>query len=393
MRECAKVILCTMHMQCALIRKQFAHILGGFILTVSPQFLPNYPCQIVLWARGNGKEVSSGVWPLLSNLDDPELRWLKHCRYCPEVQGRLYNKEISWCLSEVEDMRPDGGGGGGGGGVPSFPVQDIHLVLYLQHLSESIQSKSAVEEVVHAVSWLHQMAGLSSIAGSPIVQATLGGLRRELAKPKKRKEPVTAEMLLAMVEPAGPSPPLTEVRLLAICLVAFAGYLRCEEVLKLRCADVTFNTEGMVIHIASSKTDQYREGASLVIARTGTATCPVSMMQRYFSMGQLVHDSQDFVFRGIMHTKSGECLRKGGSLSYSRLRELLLEKISSLGMDPKLFGMHSLRAGGATAAGVPDRLFKRHGRWKSESAKDGYVKDSVESRLEVSKNLGISLSI
>ncbi|KAL5497418.1 hypothetical protein EMCRGX_G013885 [Ephydatia muelleri] len=42
--------------------------------------------------------------------------------------------------------------------------------------------------------------------------------------------------------------------------------------------------------------------------------------------------------------------------------------------------MHSLRAGGATAAanaGVPDRLFKRHGRWKSESAKDGYVKDSV----------------
>ena len=82
----------------------------------------------------------------------------------------------------------------------------------------------------------------------------------------------------------------------------------------------------------------------------------------------------------------------GGSLSYSRLRELLLEMISSLGMDPKLFGMHSLRAGGATAAanaGVPDRLFKRHGRWKSESAKDGYVKDSVESRLEISKNLGI----
>ena len=54
------------------------------------------------------------------------------------------------------------------------------------------------------------------------------------------------------------------------------------------------------------------------------------MMQRYFSMGQLVHDSQDYLFRGIMHTKSGECLRKGGGLSYSRLRELLLEKISSL---------------------------------------------------------------
>ena len=69
-----------------------------------------------------------------------------------------------------------------------------------------------------------------------------------------------------------------------------------------------------------------------------------------------------------------------------------MAKIAQMGWDPKLYGMHSLRAGGATAAanaGVPDRLFKRHGRWKSESAKDGYVKDSLESRLTVSKSLGV----
>ena len=62
-----------------------------------------------------------------------------------------------------------------------------------------------------------------------------------------------------------------------------------------------------------------------------------------------------------------------------------------MGWDPKLFGMHSLRAGGATTAanaGVPDRLFKWHGRWKSETAKDGYVKDSLESKMSVSKTLG-----
>ena len=269
---------------------------------------------------------SSGVWPLLSNLEDPELRRLAKAlpatvpvlKCKADSTTKKYHGAFQRWKTWAEARQ----------GVPSFPVQEIHLVLYLQHLSESVQSKSAVEEVVHAVSWLHQMAGLPSIAGSPIVQATLGGLRRELAtcKPKKRKELVTAEMLLAMVDAAGPSPSLTEVRLLAICLVAFAGFLRCEELLKLRCADVAFNPEGMVIQITSSKTDQYRECASLVIARTGTATCPVSMMQRYFSMGQLVHVSQDYLFRGIMHTKSGECLRKGGSLSYSRLRELLLEK-------------------------------------------------------------------
>ena len=72
--------------------------------------------------------------------------------------------------------------------------------------------------------------------------------------------------------------------------------------------------------------------------------------------------------------------------------DLLLEKLSAVGLDAKKYGFHSLRAGGATAAanaGVPDRLFKRHGRWRSENAKDGYVKDSLKNRLSVSKNIGL----
>ena len=115
-------------------------------------------------------------------------------------------------------------------------------------------------------------------------------------------------------------------------------------------------------------------------------------MEKYFQMGELEKTPKECVFRGITVIKDGEHLRKAGGLSYIRLRELLLCKISQLGFDPKLFGMHSLRAGGATAAanaGVPDRMFKRHGRWKSESAKDGYIKDSMEKRLTVSKQLGI----
>ena len=54
------------------------------------------------------------------------------------------------------------------------------------------------------------------------------------------------------------------------------------------------------------------------------------------------------------------------------------------------YGLHSLRAGGASAAanaGVPDRLFKRHGRWRSETAKDGYLKESLSDLLTVSQSL------
>ena len=276
--------------------------------------------------------------------------------------------------------------------VPAFPVQALHLALYLQHLSESVQSKAAVEEAVHALSWLHEVAGLESVGSMPIVQATLSGLRRVLAKPKTRKEPITADMLKAMVESVGSDPSLTEVRLLAMCLIAFAGFLRCDELIKLKCSDITTNSESMVINVASSKTDQYREGSSLIVARTRTETCPVSMLEKYFAMGGLCHTSHAKVFRGITKTKTGEKLQKSGGLSYSRAREILLEKIKAMGWDPSQFGMLRLRAGGATAAanaGVPDRLVKRHGRWRSETAKDGYVKDSMEKRLEVSKHLGL----
>ena len=67
-------------------------------------------------------------------------------------------------------------------------------------------------------------------------------------------------------------------------------------------------------------------------------------------MALLDHSSIDCVFRGIVSTKSGEQLRKSRMLSYTRVHELMLSKLSSLGFDTRKFDMHSFRAGGATAA-------------------------------------------
>ena len=86
----------------------------------------------------------------------------------------------------------------------------------------------------------------------------------------------------------------------------------------------------------------------------------------------------------------GKGLRQSGKISYTCLREFFKKKV--LGLSPSNFGLHNLRAGGAAAAAnakVPDRLFKRHRRWRSESAKEGYVKDHIQSRLEVSRSLGL----
>ena len=59
--------------------------------------------------------------------------------------------------------------------------------------------------------------------------------------------------------------------------------------------------------------------------------------------------------------------------------------------DGSRISVYSLRDGGVTSAanaGVAGRFFKRHGRWASENAKDGYVKNDFNYCLSVTKSLG-----
>ena len=115
----------------------------------------------------------------------------------------------------------------------------------------------------------------------------------------------------------------------------------------------------------SSKTDQFPDGAWVPIARTHSNICPVSMLERYMKLGEIQGDPDRLLFRGLSSTKQGYRLRASGGINYTRVQELLLEMLEAVGLDSKLFGLHSLRSGGASAAanaGVPDRLIKRHGR-------------------------------
>ena len=91
------------------------------------------------------------------------------------------------------------------------------------------------------------------------------GLKRTLSKPKVKKEPVTVEMLTALVQSLGASPSLSELRLAASCLVTFAAFLRYDKIAKLRCCDIAFSEGDMSMHILSSKTDQYRQGDTVLV--------------------------------------------------------------------------------------------------------------------------------
>ena len=79
-------------------------------------------------------------------------------------------------------------------------------------------------------------------------------------------------------------------------------------------------------------------------------------------------------------------------ISYTTARENVLDALNKIGLNSKKFGLHSLRAGGAAAAaslGVSDRLFQKHGRWKSERVKNRYIYENIPVLLQVTKNLGL----
>ena len=155
------------------------------------------------------------------------------------------------------------------------------------------------------------------------------------------------------------------MRALTVCFLGFAAFLWFNKLSKLRLCDITIHSNHMELFIESSKTDQLRQGVRVVVAYTNTELCPVAMLERYMSMANVTYDSTDsFLFRGIVNTKNGTRLRNNGSLSYTTVREAVLEKVEAISLDKRQYGLHSLRAGGASAAaneGVPDCMFKRHG--------------------------------
>lgn len=189
---------------------------------------------------------------------------------------------------------------------------------------------------------------------------------------------------------------LKDLRISVIVLLGFAGFFRFNELANIKASHISFANDHMSIVIPSSKTDVYREGNKAIIARTDNATCPVNMVLRYMSAARMDHNSGGLLIRQLVFQKNYNTYVLGNKgISYSRCREIFLEALKALGYDSKLFGLHSLRSGGATAAvnspsgPVSDRLLKLHGRWKSDYAKDLYIQEDMSARLSVSSSLGI----
>ncbi|XP_071160892.1 uncharacterized protein [Mytilus edulis] len=274
-----------------------------------------------------------------------------------------------------------------------LPAKPIHVAIYLACLVQQNRTPSPINQAFYSIRWAHKIISVISPTDSDLVKNILEGAKRRLSVPIKKKEPITPDMLSQMFDRLYCENNLYNQRTISACLLSYSGFLRVSELLNLKTCDIQFFLSHMSVFIQKSKTDIYRDGDRIIIARTGNKLCPVKNFESFLEWSNNPLDTDVFVFRNLTKTKENYVFRKENKpLSYTRMRELFIEAFSPIVPNIKSFGLHSLRSSGASAAcnfGISDRLFKRHGRWRSETAKDGYVKDSFSDRMLVSQNLGL----
>lgn len=143
----------------------------------------------------------------------------------------------------------------------------------------------------------------------------------------------------------------------------------------------------------------YKTGQNVCTARIFCHTCPVNILEKFLKLSNadiLLNTCLDrcLFCKKKKQTNTFKLRTVNRPISYTRAREIILDAFEKIGLHKSEFSVHSLRSGGATsaaAAGVCDRLFKKHGQGRSDRAKDSFVKENLSEKLLSQKIWAFSL--
>ena len=179
-------------------------------------------------------------------------------------------------------------------------------------------------------------------------------------------------------------PLFTSVRDFFMVLLMTFAMLRRSEVVALLRDDVWLdNVNGRVVLfvlVQKSKVDQLRVGHTIMLG--ANAKDPDLCVATWFRLYLGLRHESKFFFHSAFKGHPG--------LSRSTPNRTLKRMLATIKVDAALFGSHSCRRGGATAAmagGVAAHVVMRHGNWLS-NAFYKYVVDP----LEVSLSVGVAIA-
>ena len=292
---------------------------------------------------------------------------------------RGWSKWLDWCKDKYEIRR-----------VPANP---FHVAMYLSYVLKNSNNNGALTTAFYGIRWGHQINGFPSPTDHPFVRMTYEGAVRLCEKsPRSPKDPITPEILKCLFN-AFNSDSLADLRFLLMCALGFFGFFRIEELLTVQLKDISIKDTHLEIFLEKAKNDQHRDGNIVYISRLESKYCPVALVEKFLKASKISISTHRSVFLipKIIKIKQGHKVHISAGISYTRAREIFKEKLDNFDSEGN-FGLHSLRSGGASAAAeslTDERLISKHGRWVSDRARNSYIKDSVQNRLKITRQLGL----
>jgi integrase len=268
-------------------------------------------------------------------------------------------------------------------GQSSLPASPESLTLYLTDLAATRKAGTLARRL-SAIKQAHQSAGLESPTAGTSVLLVMAGIRRTLGTAQTAKTPVSVEDLRGMIArlPNG----LIGVRDRVILLVGCSGAFRRSELVGLDRSDIQFAREGLVVAIRRSKTDQDGTGRRIGIPLGGNPeTCPVKSLQQWLDRSGITAGP---LFRPV--NRYGKMAAK--RLSTNAVASIVKRYAKAVGLDPRLFSGHSLRAGLATsaaAAGASERSIMNQTRHRSLVMVRRYIRDGSLFRENAAGVVGL----
>ncbi|QKC85776.1 site-specific integrase [Mesorhizobium sp. NZP2077] len=194
-----------------------------------------------------------------------------------------------------------------------------------------------------SISKAHRAIGADDPTKSELVCAALRGVRRTLGVKQRQAKALLRDDLFAVLDRLGDR--TKDVRDCALLLLGWACAMRRSELVALDVSDVELTSQGALVTVRRSKTDQEGAGREIAVPFGRTRHCPIAALKRWLEVAGIMEGA---IWRGM--DKHGNILPE--RLSGEAVSDVVKVRVSDAGYDPSAFSAHSLRSGFATSAAM-----------------------------------------
>lgn len=253
-------------------------------------------------------------------------------------------------------------------GSPSIPAPKAAVIAFLSHLSKSGKKTSTISVAFAALRRKHEYAQVEFPLDRD-VKDVMRGVRRRAGKESTPKKELRLDVLRVMISKSHSG--LRGIRDVALLLFGWWTAMRRSEIVAVNIEHVLFGDEGMTIRLTQSKTNKTGRVELIAVPYASDhRLCPVRAVQKWI--------------RAVGAPTSGPLfvgIRNGQRLSDQRVWKIVRDHARRSGIDPDMFGAHSLRSGFATEAAKAKK--------RPDSIRDHLRHASIEMTMKYIRREGI----